>query len=77
MSSLAGEAEAILAQARAKAQAIQMVADALARENGHHAVSMRVAEQYIAAFGNLAKEGNTLLLPSNTGDITSMVAQVS
>ena len=37
---------------------------------------MRVAEQYIAAFGNLAKQGNTILLPTNTGDVTSMVSQV-
>ena len=37
---------------------------------------MTVAEQYIAAFGNLAKEGNTVLLPTNTGDISSMVSQV-
>ncbi|ELU05414.1 hypothetical protein CAPTEDRAFT_225245 [Capitella teleta] len=70
-----GEAEAILAQARAKTEAIALVAGALSQQNGHHAVSMRVAEQYIAAFGNLAKEGNTLLLPSNAGDVTSMVAQ--
>jgi len=70
-----GEAEAILAIASAKAKAIEAVAKALAEKNGHNAVSMKVAEQYIAAFGNLAKQGNTLLLPSNTGDVSSMVAQ--
>ena len=43
---------------------------------GHSAVSISVAEQYIEAFGNLAKEGNTVLLPSNTGDISNMVSQV-
>ena len=41
-----------------------------------NAVSMSVAEKYIAAFSNLAKEGNTVLLPSNTGDVSSMVTQV-
>ena len=45
-------------------------------QNGQGAVSLSVAEQYIVAFGNLAKQGNTLLLPSNTGDVTNMVAQV-
>jgi len=37
---------------------------------------MSVAEQYIAAFSNLAKETNTVLLPANSGDVSSMVSQV-
>lgn len=45
-------------------------------QNASNAVTFAVAEQYISAFGNIAKEGNTLLLPSNTGDVSSMVAQV-
>ena len=28
---------------------------------------MAVAEKYVAAFGELAKQGTTVLLPSNTG----------
>ena len=40
-------------------------------------MSISVAEKYIAAFGNLAKESNTILLPSNASDVGSMVAQVS
>mgnify|MGYP002633795446 CR=1 FL=1 len=36
---------------------------------------MRLAEQYIQAFGNLAKEGTTLMLPSNVNDPSAMVAQ--
>lgn len=39
-------------------------------------MSYNVAEQYVSAFGNLAKEGNTVLLPANTGDVGSMVSQV-
>lgn len=70
-----GEAEAMVATARAKAEAIEKVAIALSKKNGQQAVSFSVAEQYIEAFGNLAKKGNTLLLPSNTGDVTNMVAQ--
>ncbi|KAJ3605724.1 hypothetical protein NHX12_027768 [Muraenolepis orangiensis] len=71
----AGEAQAILAKAEAKARAIRLLSDALAEQNGSAAASLSVAEQYVAAFGNLAKESNTLLLPANTSDITGMVTQ--
>lgn len=70
-----GEAEAVIAMAHARAEAINKVAKALAMENGHNAVSISVAEQYIDAFSNLAKTNNTILLPQNTGDISSMVSQ--
>ncbi|OCT98946.1 hypothetical protein XELAEV_18011177mg [Xenopus laevis] len=71
----AGEANAILAKAKARGEAIKMLAQALTQQNGNAAASLTVAEQYVSAFSNLAKESNTILLPSNTGDITSMVAQ--
>ena len=48
----------------------------LSLQNGGAAASYNVAEQYVSAFSNLAKESNTILLPSNTGDISSMVTQV-
>jgi len=70
-----GEAEAILATANAKSQAIQLIAEALAKHNGFNAASVSIAEQYINAFGNVAKEGNTILLPTDTGNISSMVTQ--
>jgi len=38
------------------------------------AVNLRVAEQYITEFGNLAKEGNTLIIPSNLSEVGGMVA---
>ena len=41
---------------------------------GYEAVNLRVAEQYIGEFGNLAREGNTLILPTNLADIGGMVA---
>uniref|UniRef100_A0A7N8YJK3 Stomatin-like protein 2, mitochondrial n=1 Tax=Mastacembelus armatus TaxID=205130 RepID=A0A7N8YJK3_9TELE len=44
-------------------------------QNGNAAASLSVAEQYVSAFSNLAKESNTILLPSNTGDISGMVTQ--
>ena len=70
-----GEAEAILAVAGATAEGIRLVAASIQDSGGEKAVSLRLAEQYIDAFGKLAKETNTILLPENTGDIGSMVAQ--
>lgn len=69
------EAQEILLRADATAKGIDRLADAIGRQDGSSAVSLRVAEQYIKAFGNLAKESNTILLPSNSGDISSMVTQ--
>lgn len=71
-----GQAAAILAVALATAQGIREVASALQIEGGHQAVELRVAEQYIQQFGNLAKAGNTLIVPANFGDISSMIASV-
>eukprot|EP00871_Galdieria_phlegrea_P003006 jgi/Galph1/3706/GphlegSOOS_G2319.1 len=70
-----GEAEAILLKASATAKGITMVAEAIGANGGLDAVSLRVAEQYISAFSNLAKESNTILLPNNTNDISAMVSQ--
>lgn len=69
-----GEAEAILAVATATAAGIQRVAQAVTEEGGSEAMQLRVAEQYIAEFGNLAKAGNTFVVPSNLADLTSMMA---
>ncbi|KAM8905398.1 stomatin-like protein 2, mitochondrial [Spinachia spinachia] len=71
----AGEAQAVLAKAGAKSKAIRLLSEALAEQNGSAAASLSVAEQYVSAFSNLAKESNTVLLPSNTGDVSGMVAQ--
>uniref|UniRef100_A0A3B5LD77 Band 7 domain-containing protein n=1 Tax=Xiphophorus couchianus TaxID=32473 RepID=A0A3B5LD77_9TELE len=73
----AGEAQAVLAIAEAKAKAIHLLSEALTEQNGNAAASLSVAEQYVSAFSNLAKQTNTVLLPSNTGDITGMVTQVN
>ncbi|XP_041369112.1 stomatin-like protein 2, mitochondrial [Gigantopelta aegis] len=70
-----GEAEALVAKAKAKARSVNIVAQALSHKNGIDAVSFNVAEQYVKAFGNLAKTANTLILPANTGDVSSIVAQ--
>lgn len=70
-----GEAQAIISVAEATAKGIEAVADSIQKTGGSDAVSLKLAEQYIGAFGNLAKESNTILLPSNTNDIGSSVAQ--
>ncbi|KAG2466429.1 STML2 protein, partial [Polypterus senegalus] len=71
----AGEANAVLAKAEAQAKAIEILSDALTKQNGNAAASLSIAEQYVKAFSNLAKQSNTILLPTNTGDISSMVIQ--
>ncbi|HQS57376.1 MAG: paraslipin [Gallionellales bacterium 35-53-114] len=69
-----GEAEAIKAVATANAQAIQQVAQAIQSAGGIEAVNFKVAEQYVAAFANVAKQGNTLILPGNLADMGGLVA---
>jgi regulator of protease activity HflC (stomatin/prohibitin superfamily) len=69
-----GEAEAIRAVASANAQAIQQVALAIQSAGGMEAVNFKVAEKYVEAFGNVAKVGNTLILPGNLADMGSLVA---
>ncbi|PMS23726.1 paraslipin [Trinickia dabaoshanensis] len=69
-----GQAAAILAVAEANAQAIRKIAEAIQSTGGMDAVNLKVAEQYVNAFGNLAKAGNTLIVPGNLSDLGSMVA---
>ncbi|MGH8110778.1 MAG: SPFH domain-containing protein [Rhodanobacteraceae bacterium] len=69
-----GQAGAIRAVADATAVALQTVGKALADENGKNAMQMRVAEDYIAAFANIAKQANTMVVPSNLGDMAGTVA---
>jgi len=70
-----GEANAILAKANARAEAIERISSALSQKSGERAASLSVAEQYIQAFSKLAKTTNTVVLPANVGDASSMVAQ--
>jgi len=69
-----GAAAAILAIASATAEGLRKVADATQVQGGYEAVQLRVAEQYITKFGELAKAGNTLVLPASVSDIGSMMA---
>ena len=69
-----GEAAATLAIARATAEAIRQIAEASQTPGGMDAVNLKVAERYVDAFSNVAKETNTVLLPANMGDMGSMIA---
>ena len=71
-----GQAKEIELVAYATSEGIRKVAESLSLTGGKTAANLRVAEQYIAQFGNLAKENNTMIIPSNMGDISSMVATV-
>jgi regulator of protease activity HflC (stomatin/prohibitin superfamily) len=69
-----GEAAAILAVARATAEGIRQVADAIRQPGGLEATQLRVAERYVQEFGNLAQKTNTVVIPANVADIASMVS---
>jgi regulator of protease activity HflC (stomatin/prohibitin superfamily) len=69
-----GAAAAILAIAQATAEGLRKVADTIRIPGGQEAVQLRVAGQYIAKFGELAKTNNTLVLPASVSDVGSMIA---
>ncbi len=69
-----GEAEAIKAVAAATAEGIRQVAAAIQVPGGAEAVQLRVAEEYIERFGELARTANTLVLPANVADVAGMIA---
>jgi regulator of protease activity HflC (stomatin/prohibitin superfamily) len=71
-----GQAQEIELVAQATAEGIKKVAESLNLAGGETAANLRVAEKYIAEFGKLAKENNTMIIPANMGDISSMVATV-
>ena len=69
-----GEAQAILAVARATAEGLRQVADAIRQPGGIEATQLRVAEQYVQQFGELAQKTNTVILPANVSDVAGMIA---
>jgi len=70
-----GEAQAVLAKSEARAKSIDMIGKTLSGDNGKNASSLIVAEQYVKAFQHLAKNSNTILLPTDASNVPSMVAQ--
>ena len=68
-----GQASAILAVATATAEGIKRVAEATQAAGGQEAIQLRVAEQYIAEFGKVINNADTIILPSNVADVASMI----
>jgi regulator of protease activity HflC (stomatin/prohibitin superfamily) len=69
-----GEAAAILAIADATAGALKEVGNAIESPGGEAAMNLRVAEQYVHAFANLAKTNNSLIVPANFGEMSGLIA---
>nr|QKY15298.1 regulator of protease activity hflc, stomatin/prohibitin superfamily (hflC) [Polytomella parva] len=70
-----GQAQAILLTADAQARALKCVAEALNSEGGNAAAGLNLAEKYVDAFKQIAKDSTTVLLPANVADPSAMVAQ--
>ena len=69
-----GQAEEIRLVSEATAEGIAKIAESLQKEGGDIAANLRVAEKYVVEWGKLAKENNTIIIPSNMADIGGMVA---
>jgi regulator of protease activity HflC (stomatin/prohibitin superfamily) len=69
-----GEAAAIVALAEASAAALRQVGDAIRSPGGIDAVNLRVAEEYVGAFGKLAKTNNSIIVPANLGEMSGLIA---
>jgi len=69
-----GEATAIRVIAEANAAAVRAVAEAINDKGGMDAANLKIAQQYIEAFANLAKTNNTLIIPTNVGDVAGVIA---
>jgi regulator of protease activity HflC (stomatin/prohibitin superfamily) len=69
-----GQAAAIIAIAQASADALRMTATAIGEPGGADAVNLKVAEQYVGAFANLAKTNNSIIVPANLSDISGLIA---
>src|SRR6267142_1088531 len=69
-----GQAAAIRAVASATAQGIREVATAIRTDGGMEAVQLRVAEQYVTQFGQIARTTNTVVVPANVSDVAGMIA---
>jgi regulator of protease activity HflC (stomatin/prohibitin superfamily) len=69
-----GEASAIVAIADATSKAVRQVAEAIREPGGLEAVNLKVAERYVDAFSGLAKTNNTLIVPANFADVSTLIA---
>jgi regulator of protease activity HflC (stomatin/prohibitin superfamily) len=72
-----GQAQAILAVATATAEGLRRVGQSLNGEGGSQAMALRIGEEYVKQFGKLAKESNTLIVPANLSDLSSIIAMAT
>lgn len=72
-----GRAQEIRLVAEATAAGIMTIANAIHAEGGHEAMNLRLAEQYITEFGKLAKESNTMILPTDVANIAGFLKTAS
>jgi regulator of protease activity HflC (stomatin/prohibitin superfamily) len=68
-----GEATALRLIAEANAAAVRAVGEAIADKGGMDAANLKVAQEYVAAFAQLAKQSNTLIVPANAADIAALI----
>ena len=69
-----GQAKAIIALAEANADALRQIGAAINAPGGQDAVNLKVAEQYVHAFGELAKTNNSIIVPANLGEMSGLIA---
>ena len=69
-----GEAAAIIAVADATADAIRKIAEAIRAPGGEQAVQLKVAERAVDAYQALAKTNNTMIVPGNMTEVSSLIA---
>ena len=69
-----GQATATITLANATATAISNIARAANESGGMTAINMQIAQKYVEAFESLAKTNNTLIIPSNLGDMSSLIS---
>jgi len=69
-----GQASAILAVSKATADGLSMISRSLESSGGQLAARLRIAEEYVREFGKFARDSNAIIVPSNVGDMTSMLA---
>ncbi|HEX8614960.1 MAG TPA: stomatin-like protein [Telluria sp.] len=69
-----GQAKAIVALAEANAEALRQIGAAIREPGGQEAVNLKVAEQYVDAFSELAKTNNSIIVPANLGEMSGLIA---
>lgn len=69
-----GKAQAILAVANATAEGLRQVASAMSGPGGEAAAKLKIAEEYVKQFGQVAYDARAIIVPSNVSDPSSLIA---